>query len=107
MRSSAPSARLIYRGAYQMTFETLSLSERIKRCREFSAPYRVVNGETFLLNDFDPDDTGDLEAEDKPRSKEVLALGVETLAGLQERLYAQDQWAILVILQAMDAAGKD
>jgi PPK2 family polyphosphate:nucleotide phosphotransferase len=90
-----------------MTFETLSLSERIKRCREFSAPYRVANGDKFALKKFDPDDTGDLEAEDKPRGKEVLALGVETLAELQERLYAQDQWGILVILQAMDAAGKD
>ena len=51
------------------TFETLSISERIKRCRLLSAPYRVVNGETFRLNDFDPGDTGDLEAEYKPRGK--------------------------------------
>ena len=90
-----------------MTFETLSLSQRIKRCREFCAPYRVTDGDKFGLKKFDPDDTGDLEAEDKPRAKEVLALGVETLAELQERLYAQDQWGILMILQAMDAAGKD
>ena len=90
-----------------MPFETLSLSQRIKRCREFCAPYRVTDGDKFGLKKFDPDDTGDLEAEDKPRAKEVLALGVETLAELQERLYAQDQWGILMILQAMDAAGKD
>ena len=90
-----------------MTFEALSLSQRIKRCREFCAPYRVTDGDKFGLKKFDPDDTGDLEAEDKPRAKEVLALGVETLAELQERLYAQDQWGILMILQAMDAAGKD
>ena len=90
-----------------MPFETLSLSQRIKRCREFCAPYRVTDGDKFGLKKFDPDDTGDLEAEDKPRAKEVLALGVETLAELQERLYAQDQWGILMILQAMDAASKD
>src|SRR5512132_876514 len=90
-----------------MPFEALSLSQRIKRCREFCAPYRVTDGDKFGLKKFDPDDTGDLEAEDKPRAKEVLALGVETLAELQERLYAQDQWGILMILQAMDAAGKD
>ena len=90
-----------------MTFEALSLSQRIKTCREFCAPYRVTDGDKFGLGKFDPDDIGDLEAEDKPRAKEVLALGVKTLADLQERLYAQDQWGILIILQAMDAAGKD
>ncbi len=90
-----------------MTFGTLSLSQRIKRCREFCAPYRVTDGDKFALKKFDPDDIGGLEAEDKPRAKEVLALGIKTLADLQERLYAQDQWGILMILQAMDAAGKD
>jgi PPK2 family polyphosphate:nucleotide phosphotransferase len=90
-----------------MTFGKLSLSQRIKRCREFSAPYRITDGGKFKLKDIDPDDTGDLEAEDKPRAKEVLVLGVETLAELQERLYAQDQWAVLALFQAMDAAGKD
>ena len=90
-----------------MPFETLSLSQRIKRCREFCAPYRVTDGDKFALKKFDPDDIGGLEAEDKPRAKEVLALGVKTLADLKERLYAQDQWGILMILQAMDAAGKD
>ena len=90
-----------------MPFATLSLSQRIKRCREFCAPYRVTDGDKFALKKFDPDDIGGLEAEDKPRAKEVLALGIKTLADLQERLYAQDQWGILMILQAMDAAGKD
>ena len=90
-----------------MTFDTLDLSQRIDRCREFCAHYRVTDGDRFELNKCDPDDTGDLEAEDKPRAKEILALGVGTLAELQERLYAQDQWGILMILQAMDAAGKD
>ena len=90
-----------------MTFGKMSLSQRIKRCREFSAPYRITDGSKFKLKDIDPGDTGDLEAEDKPRAKEVLVLGVETLAELQARLYAQDQWAVLALFQAMDAAGKD
>jgi PPK2 family polyphosphate:nucleotide phosphotransferase len=90
-----------------MTFADLSLSKKIKRCEEFSAPYRVTNGSSFRLKDVNPGDTGDLEAEDKPRAKEVLALGVETLSELQERLYADDRWSLLLVLQAMDAAGKD
>jgi PPK2 family polyphosphate:nucleotide phosphotransferase len=90
-----------------MPFAELSLSQRIKRCRAFSAPYRISDGSTFRLKDFDPADTGDLEDEDKPRAKEALSIGVETLAELQERLYADDRWALLLILQAMDAAGKD
>ncbi len=90
-----------------MAFADLSLRERIERCREFSSPYRVTNGGKFRLKDVDPTDTGALEAEDKPQAKEVLALGVDTLAALQDRLYAQDRWAALLIFQAMDAAGKD
>jgi PPK2 family polyphosphate:nucleotide phosphotransferase len=90
-----------------MTFGMLSLPEKIKRCRKFSAPYRVTDGKKFRLKDVKPHDTGDLTSEAKPQAKEALALGVETLAQLQERLYAQDRWAILLIFQAMDAAGKD
>jgi PPK2 family polyphosphate:nucleotide phosphotransferase len=55
----------------------------------------------------DPDDTLDFTKEDKPRSKEALATGVAALAELQDKLYAQDKWAVLLIFQAMDAAGKD
>ena len=90
-----------------MVFAQLGLAERIETCRAFSAPYRVTNGKKFRLEDIDPDDTGDLTSEDKPRAKEALAVGVEVLAQLQERLYAQDRWAVLLIFQAMDAAGKD
>ncbi len=90
-----------------MEFPELSLSQKIKTCRKFSAPYRVTDGNKFRLKDIDPDDTGDLTDEQKPRAKEALAIGVETLAQLQERLYAQNRWAVLLIFQAMDAAGKD
>jgi PPK2 family polyphosphate:nucleotide phosphotransferase len=90
-----------------MEFAQLSLSERIERCRAFSEPYRLTDGKKFRLEDVDPDDTGELTSEDKPEAKEALEAGVEALAELQERLYAQDRWAILLIFQAMDAAGKD
>lgn len=79
----------------------------IKRSGDFCKPYRITNGEKFRLKDIDPSDTGDMDAEDKPRSKEVLELGVDAMATLQDMLYAQDRWAVLLVFQAMDAAGKD
>jgi PPK2 family polyphosphate:nucleotide phosphotransferase len=82
-------------------------SEIIERSQKFVAPYCVTNGKKFRLKDVDPDDTGETTSEDKPRAKELLGKGVEVLAELQDVLYAQDQWSILLIFQAMDAAGKD
>jgi PPK2 family polyphosphate:nucleotide phosphotransferase len=78
----------------------------IKRARKFAKPFRVTD-ESFRLKDIDPGDTLDLTSEDKPRAKEALAMGIEALAELQDMLYAQDNWAVLLIFQAMDAAGKD
>jgi PPK2 family polyphosphate:nucleotide phosphotransferase len=79
----------------------------IKKARDFAKPYRVTNGAKFKLKDCDPGDTMGLQSEDKPRAKEALQIGVSALTELQDMLYAQDKWAVLVILQAMDAAGKD
>jgi PPK2 family polyphosphate:nucleotide phosphotransferase len=79
----------------------------IKRAREFAEPFRITNGKKFRLKDIDPGDTLHLESEDKPRAKEALAMGVQLLAELQDKLYAQDHWSMLIVLQAMDAAGKD
>lgn len=79
----------------------------IKTARKLSAPYRVDRGKGFALKHFDPDDTGGLKSEDKPRAKDALATGISALADLQDKLYAQDRWAMLLIFQAMDAAGKD
>jgi polyphosphate kinase 2 (PPK2 family) len=81
--------------------------EIIERSRKFIAPYRVTNGKKFRLKDIDPNDTGEATSEDKPRAKELLEKGVEVLAELQDVLYGQDQWSVLLIFQAMDAAGKD
>jgi len=79
----------------------------IEAAHKFSKPYRVTNGKKFRLKDVDPRDTGELKSADKPRAKEALANGVQALAELQEMLYAQDRWSVLLIFQAMDAAGKD
>ncbi len=73
--------------------------------RRFAKPYRVRNGRTFRLKDVDPDDTGPIKS--RSQAERWLARGVGTLARLQEKLYAQDRWGLLLIFQAMDAAGKD
>ena len=78
----------------------------IKKARKLAKPFRVTD-EKFRLKDIDPGDTLDFTSEDKPRAKEALAMGVDVLAELQDMLYAQDCWAVLLIFQAMDAAGKD
>jgi len=69
--------------------------------------YRVTKGRRFRLTDVDPDDTYGLESELKDDSKALLQQGVKTLAALQDKLYAQDRWSLLLVFQAMDAAGKD
>jgi PPK2 family polyphosphate:nucleotide phosphotransferase len=68
--------------------------------------YRVRKGDGFRLADFDPDDTCGLDI-DKGDAKEMLAAGVKRLAALQDRLWADDRWAILVVLQGADTSGKD
>jgi PPK2 family polyphosphate:nucleotide phosphotransferase len=68
--------------------------------------YRIEDGEDFRLAAFDPADKAGLDF-DKDEFKSLLAADVHRLSDLQERLYAQDRWAVLVVLQAMDAAGKD
>ena len=78
----------------------------IKKARKLAKPFRVTD-DGFRLKDIDPDDTLEFTSEDKPRAKEALAMGVDLLAELQDMLYAQDRWAVLLMFQAMDAAGKD
>jgi PPK2 family polyphosphate:nucleotide phosphotransferase len=78
----------------------------IKKARKLAKPFRVTD-DRFRLKDIDPADTLEFTSEDKPRSKEALAMGVALLEHLQDMLYAQDRWAVLLIFQAMDAAGKD
>jgi PPK2 family polyphosphate:nucleotide phosphotransferase len=85
----------------------LKTSKLIKRARELANQFKVTNGDKFRLKDIDPDDTAGYGDEGKPKAKEALAEGVRALAELQDRLYAQDRWSVLLIFQAMDAAGKD
>jgi PPK2 family polyphosphate:nucleotide phosphotransferase len=83
------------------------MDELRKGAWKLAKRYRVKDGDGFRLQDYDPADTAWLEAEDKPGSKQALQVGVERLAELQDMLSAQDRWALLLIFQAMDAAGKD
>jgi PPK2 family polyphosphate:nucleotide phosphotransferase len=69
--------------------------------------YRIEDGKHFRLKDHDPADTHGLKSELKPQAKELLADGVKELSQLQDVLAAQDRWGLLLIFQAMDAAGKD
>jgi PPK2 family polyphosphate:nucleotide phosphotransferase len=85
----------------------VKLQTIVESARDLAAPYAVTDGRRFRLEDFDPGDTGPLKAEDKPRAADALREGIEAMASLQDRLYAQDQYALLLIFQAMDAAGKD
>ena len=85
----------------------MKTQKAIEKVRKFSKPFRITDGKDFKLKKFDPCDTLDLSSEDKPGAQEALAAGIQALADLQDILYAQDKWAVLLILQAMDAAGKD
>lgn len=82
----------------------MSSNEFLKKARKYAETYRVTEGAKFQLKNVDPDDTLDLE---KDEGEDALAEGVELLKKLQDKLYAQDRWAVLIIFQAMDAAGKD
>lgn len=79
----------------------------IKAAGKLAKHYRISNGKGFRLKDWDPTDTGNMSSENKPEAKEALQDGVAALSELQDVLYAQDRWSVLLIFQAMDAAGKD
>ncbi len=72
---------------------------------DVAEPYRVERGKGFRLKDFDPADTGKIHS--KHHARALLRAGIESMAEMQDKLYAQDRWALLLIFQAMDAAGKD
>ena len=78
-----------------------------KKVGKFIEPYRVAQGEKFRLKDFDPGDTAGLKSDRKPLAREMLSKGVQWLAEEQNKLYAQDRHSVLLLFQAMDAAGKD
>jgi PPK2 family polyphosphate:nucleotide phosphotransferase len=77
----------------------------VKKTAELTRPFRVREGKGFKLRRIDPADT--LGIDSKEKAQAMLSKGVERMAELQEKLYAQNQWALLLVFQAMDAAGKD
>jgi PPK2 family polyphosphate:nucleotide phosphotransferase len=72
---------------------------------EYAKEFRVTDGAEFRLKDFSPAETLGLKS--KEHAQEALERGIARLADLQGKLFAQNRWAVLVVLQAMDAAGKD
>ncbi|MCO5045471.1 MAG: polyphosphate kinase 2 family protein [Kiritimatiellae bacterium] len=83
------------------------MKDILSAVRKLARRHRVEEGKRFWLKDCDPGDTGDLQKEDKPRAQEALKASVQLMAELQDKLYAQDKWSLLLVFQAMDAAGKD
>ena len=85
----------------------LSKKELVKKAKNFSKQYCVGNGEGVKLKDYETKASFNLGEEGKPLVKETLQIGINALAAMQDILYAQDKWSLLIIFQAMDAAGKD
>lgn len=85
----------------------MNKKDQLKKIQDLIKPYRIRSGKGFHLDDIDPGDTQELGTERKEEAKELLTAGVTWLAELQDKLYAQDNWGVLCIFQAMDAAGKD
>jgi PPK2 family polyphosphate:nucleotide phosphotransferase len=83
----------------------MKFKKLVKEAAEIARAYRVTKGEHFRLKDYGPGDTNGLK--DKEKALKTLQHGIELLSHLQEKLYAQDRWSLLMIFQAMDAAGKD
>jgi PPK2 family polyphosphate:nucleotide phosphotransferase len=78
----------------------------LAQIQKYVRPFRVTKGRGFKLKDFDPGDTCGLKL-DKREAAELLRRGTEWLAEEQGMLYAQNQWSLLLVFQALDAAGKD
>lgn len=85
----------------------ISKKELIHHAENFSNQYCIGNGANFKLNDFETKASFKLGPDRKSLVKETLQMGVDALAAMQDILYAQDKWSLLIIFQAMDAAGKD
>ena len=87
--------------------ETMKARQRmIKVAESFARPFCVTDGRKFRLKDINPGDTAGLKAEDKPRAKEALTNGVSLLAEFQDKLYAQDQWGLLLIFRPWTPPGR-
>ncbi|HEY2547252.1 MAG TPA: polyphosphate kinase 2 family protein, partial [Candidatus Acidoferrum sp.] len=83
----------------------MKFRKQIKESERLSERHCITKGEKFRLKDHDPAETGDLKS--KEESQKIIDQRTGLLSNLQEKLYAQDRWAVLIVLQGMDAAGKD
>src|ERR1041385_3473905 len=83
------------------------MKDFLKQAKKYSEPFRITDGKSFRLKQVDPADTLNFDSDEKPKAQQALTKSVELLTKLQDKLYAQDRWAVLVIFQALDAAGKD
>jgi PPK2 family polyphosphate:nucleotide phosphotransferase len=101
-----PGRRAMPARAAQRDGSALQDPETIMNRTDLAKRHRVADGKDFRLKDVDPTDTAGLDP-DRDAAKALLADSVKDLRKLQERLYAEGRWAVLMILQAMDAAGKD
>jgi polyphosphate:nucleotide phosphotransferase, PPK2 family len=79
----------------------------LKKIEKLVDPYRITKGKGFRLKDIDPGDTGGFGSDQKPRAKEMLVQGIRWMAEEQDKFYADDRHSMLLVFQAMDAAGKD
>src|SRR5205814_8148363 len=79
--------------------------KQVKEAKRIVEKYRITKGEKFRLKEYDPADTNGVKS--KQHAENILERRVGLLSDMQEKLYAQDRWALLLIVQVMDAAGKD
>lgn len=86
---------------------TMDRTALVDQAHLIARHYRIDDGKEFRLKDHDPADTGELGSRDRARADEMLADGVRVMSQMQDMLYAQDRWSLLLVFQAMDAAGKD
>src|SRR5262245_24304529 len=84
----------------------MARKEILDRIEKYVDPFRITDGKRFQLKNFDPADTCGLRM-DKGEAADLLQRGTQWLAEEQDMLYAQDRWSLLLVFQAMDAAGKD
>src|SRR3954451_24480064 len=106
MAAGRRTATIVGRRGYARDWRNPMDDVQARRIAELIAPFKVAAGsEVVLGRDFDPADTGDFVHEED--SKALLAQGVDFLAHYQSRLAAQDTYGVLVVLQALDAGGKD
>src|SRR5258708_20144159 len=95
---------MLQRGRVRYTAGTMKPRKLVKESERIAAPYCVTDGKKFLLKDFDPGDTDGVKS--KKAAQSMVERSRELLAEMQEKLYAQDLWALLLIFQGLDSAGK-